>query len=113
MLMNSDCDVYANHNSYQSSIYAHLLSRIISRIKEHDKILDVGCGDGKSTNLLYKTLLTTNNDMGFKGNVLGIDILSPMVEYSRKHYCSNMNSLTFAKIRCGRKYFKHYKRRFY
>ncbi|CAK9298688.1 unnamed protein product [Gordionus sp. m RMFG-2023] len=97
MFMNSNCEVYANHNSHQSSIYAYLIFRLIPRIKEHDKILDVGCGDGKSTNLLYKTLLTTNNDE-FKGSVLGIDILLPMVEYSRKHYCSSKNSLAFAKI---------------
>ncbi|CAK9298691.1 unnamed protein product [Gordionus sp. m RMFG-2023] len=96
--MNSDCEAYANQNAYQSYVYAYLLSRIIPSIKECDNVLDVGCGDGKSTDLLYQTLITTNHDNEFKGSVLGIDLLPPMVEYSRERYCSNLKSLIFAKI---------------
>ncbi|CAK9298693.1 unnamed protein product [Gordionus sp. m RMFG-2023] len=46
MFMNSDCEAYAKHNSYQFHIYTYLLSRIIPSIKECDNVLDVGCGDG-------------------------------------------------------------------
>ncbi|CAK9298686.1 unnamed protein product [Gordionus sp. m RMFG-2023] len=96
--MNSDCEAYASHNSYQSSIYEYLISRIVPLIKEHDNILDVGSGDGKSTNLLYKTLLTAHNNTEFEVNILGIDLLSRMTEYARERYCSQKKSLTFANI---------------
>ncbi|CAK9298681.1 unnamed protein product [Gordionus sp. m RMFG-2023] len=96
--MNSDCESYASHNSYQFSIYQYLISRIVPHIKEHDNILDVGSGDGKCTNLLYETLLNAHDNIEFKVNVLGIDLLSRMIEYARERYCSHQKSLEFSNI---------------
>ncbi|CAK9298700.1 unnamed protein product [Gordionus sp. m RMFG-2023] len=97
--MNSDCETYTRYNSYACSVYSYLIPRVIPYIKERDNILDLGCGEGKSTNLLYKTLLTTHKENEFEGNVLGIDLLSPMIEYAKEHYSSaNERSLKFSNI---------------
>ncbi|CAK9298683.1 unnamed protein product [Gordionus sp. m RMFG-2023] len=71
---------------------------VIPHIKEHDNILDVGSGDGKCTNLLYETLLTVHDNIEFKVNILGIDLLSRMIEYAKERYCSHQKSLEFANI---------------
>lgn len=60
-------------------------------LQPHERVLDIGSGDGKITALLSKKLLT--------GSILGVDISEAMVDFASLHYSQNdYPNLTFLQL---------------
>ncbi len=77
---------YAAHSSGQLVWARELIDKL--DLQGWESVLDLGCGDGKVTALLAKAVL--------KGQVLGIDISSAMIDLARDRYpLSKHTNLTF------------------
>lgn len=74
-----------NSKSQEDSAYAFLQE---IELKGNEKILDVGCGDGKITAVLARKVP--------KGYVLGVDISPSMIAYAEQTYAGQSN-LNFKK----------------
>jgi trans-aconitate 2-methyltransferase len=69
-----DPEAYGHVNSLQQEVARRALSDLVVRGEE--RVLDVGCGDGKVTALIVDRLTT--------GSLLGVDPSLPMVEAARR-----------------------------
>lgn len=79
-----------NRNSPAQQLWAQELIRTI-RLSEHDRVLDIGCGDGKATAAIAASVL--------KGSVTGIDSSSEMIRFARDHFPrSTHNNLSFIQM---------------
>lgn len=67
---------YLYHSDYQRRASWHLLSQV--RFKGDEKVLDVGCGDGRNTAWLARLVR--------KGHVIGIDPSDAMITWAKKQY---------------------------
>lgn len=75
-MYNWDPKLYSSNSSAQKNWGLGLLAKI--RLKGNEKVLDVGCGDGKLSAEIAKNLPT--------GSVLGIDLSEEMVTFAMNHY---------------------------
>src|SRR3990167_5170381 len=71
-----DAKTYHGNSSLQWRIATEIIDSI--PLRESERILDVGCGDGKITALLAGKI--------DKGSVLGIDISQSMIDFASSHY---------------------------
>lgn len=71
-----DPDDYHRHSSAQFEAAMEMISRL--RLSGNERVLDIGCGDGKIT-VEISRLLTG-------GSVVGIDSSVEMIEFARKKY---------------------------
>ncbi|CAM0116895.1 class I SAM-dependent methyltransferase [Rhabdochlamydiaceae symbiont of Dictyostelium giganteum] len=67
---------YADHSFVQKEAAINLLKKV--QLKGSENILDIGCGDGKITSIIAKKVPN--------GSIIGIDISSDMIEFSRKSF---------------------------
>jgi len=61
--------------NYKQILYKNWLDLLISKINKGDKILDLGCGNGRAVKYLV--------DRGFQG--AGVDVSDKMLELARRH----------------------------
>jgi ubiquinone/menaquinone biosynthesis C-methylase UbiE len=71
---NWDADEYANASSMQYRQALELIDKI--KFNSKDRVLDVGCGDGKISRYISGFLE--------QGEILGIDITESMLDYAKK-----------------------------
>jgi len=71
-----DPKLYSSSSSAQKSWGLELLAKI--DFKGNERVLDVGCGDGKLSAEIAKNLP--------EGSVLGIDLSEAMIAFARSHY---------------------------
>ena len=84
-----DPKLYSSNSSAQKNWGFELLAKL--NFKGSDRFLDVGCGDGKLSAEVARTLL--------KGSVLGIDLSEDMVSFARNNYPQDkFPNLTFMQI---------------
>lgn len=76
---------YAKQSSAQQSWAIELINKI--KMEGNERILDVGCGDGKITAALAKKCKN--------GNVVGVDSSAEMVHQSIQAYRDNHSNLSF------------------
>jgi trans-aconitate methyltransferase len=76
-----DAEEYSNHSSIQKDAASHLLKSILW--KGSERVLDVGCGDGKITAAIA--------DFIPRGNVTGIDISAEMVHFAQQRFPKDMH----------------------
>ncbi len=67
---------YAANSTVQQTWARELIAKL--KLRGHEHILDVGCGDGKVTAELARALP--------KGSVTGVDASSPMIEFAQKQF---------------------------
>lgn len=67
-----------NHHSRQQKMVADMLLKQYS-FKETDFVLDVGCGDGKITEEIWKTRIP-------KGIIVGVDPSISMIEFANRNF---------------------------
>lgn len=85
-MYNWDPKLYSSNSSAQKDWGLALLAKI--NLKGNEKVLDVGCGDGKLSAEIAKNLP--------EGSVLGIDLSGPMITFARNHYPpKRFQNLTF------------------
>lgn len=75
-MYNWDPKLYSFNSSAQKDWGVELLEKL--HLKGNEKILDVGCGDGKLSSEIAKNLP--------EGSVLGIDLSEGMITFARNHY---------------------------
>ncbi len=81
ILFASDLDSHLYHD-HSISQYNHALTLIEKmELKGGEQILDVGCGDGKISNLISQKLV--------EGSLLGIDRSPSMVDFATQNYTTN------------------------
>lgn len=79
---------YVHHSDYQRRSAWAFLAVNLQQLKGNERILDMGCGDGKITADVSKFVP--------QGTVLGIDPSKPMLTWACKQYCSlEYPNLTF------------------
>lgn len=82
-----------NRNSPAQQLWAQELIRTI-RLSECDRVLDIGCGDGKVTAAIAASVP--------KGSVTGIDSSSDMIRFARDHFPHSIhNNLSFIQMDAG------------
>ena len=89
-------ELYSKNNSLQYNFAMQILKR--ANICQTDKVLDLGCGDGRITSEIAK--------ITHEGCVIGADISEKMIEHSNKIYDSQKN-LRFLCMDTGRNVFKN------
>lgn len=67
---------YVHYSEYQRRMSGHLLSQL--QLRGDEKILDVGCGDGRNTAWLSCLVR--------RGTVIGIDPSQAMIDWANKQY---------------------------
>lgn len=72
----TDVQRYANNNDYQVHCAKKTLE--IFHFNGNERVLDIGCGDGKITQFLQDELTT--------GEIVGIDLSKEMIEHAVKSY---------------------------
>ncbi len=73
---------YNNNSSIQEEAANYILKLI--NLKGSEKILDIGCGDGKITADIAKNLTT--------GSIIGLDLSQEMIEFAKtKHFQKNLS----------------------
>lgn len=83
-----DAKTYHGNSSLQWRIAVEIIDSI--PLMESERILDIGCGDGKVTALLSEKIA--------KGFILGIDISQSMIDFATSHYPQiNYPNLSFQK----------------
>lgn len=81
---------YVHHSDLQRRWAWAFLASNVHQLKGNERILDIGCGEGKITADLSKFIP--------QGTILGIDPSLPMLEWAQKQYCSlEYPNLTFQK----------------
>ena len=75
-MYNWDPKLYSSNSSAQKDWGLALLAKL--HLKGNEKVLDVGCGDGKLSAEIAKNLP--------EGSVLGIDLSEAMIAFARNHY---------------------------
>jgi trans-aconitate 2-methyltransferase len=87
-----DCwnpELYSVSSSPQKSWGIELITKL--NLKGNEKVLDVGCGDGKLSAEMARKLP--------EGSVLGIDLSQSMITFAREHYLpENFPNLAFMQI---------------
>lgn len=76
---------YQSVSSLQEAIATEQLSRLT--LREHDRILDIGCGNGKITAAIA--------DLVPQGSVLGVDASQNMITFAQKNYAPVHANLHF------------------
>jgi trans-aconitate 2-methyltransferase len=76
-----DAGEYDRNAAFQRGLAAELIGKL--RLRGNERVLDVGCGDGKNTKDIASLLS--------KGSVLGIDASEDMVTHARKTYPPSSN----------------------
>ncbi len=93
----SNPDEYKQHSSLQYD-FAHIMLNHAD-IKASDRVLDIGCGDGKITADIAKMVPS--------GLVIGTDISSAMIDASLKEHVPHLNkNLGFMTMRAERNIFQ-------
>lgn len=75
-MYNWDPRLYSSNSSAQKDWGLTLLAKI--ELKGNERLLDIGCGDGKLSAEIAKNLP--------EGSVLGIDLSEAMITFARNHY---------------------------
>jgi trans-aconitate methyltransferase len=75
-MYNWDPKLYSSNSSAQKDWGLLLLAKL--NLQGNEKVLDVGCGDGKLSAEIAKNLP--------EGSVLGIDLSGAMITFARNHY---------------------------
>ncbi len=84
-----DPELYSVSSSPQKSWGVELITKL--NLKGNEKVLDVGCGDGKLSAEMARKLP--------EGSVLGIDLSQSMITFAREHYPpENFPNLAFMQI---------------
>lgn len=78
-------DEYFLHSSSQREAASDLMKYV--PLQGNEKVLDVGCGEGKITAELVQKLP--------KGSILGIDISPSMIEFAQKHFSFPGSAIEF------------------
>jgi trans-aconitate methyltransferase len=77
---------YAQHSRGQESWARELLTLV--DLRPHDIVLDIGCGDGRTTTLIAQSVP--------QGSVVGVDLSPDMVQHAATQHCPNKtNNLSF------------------
>ena len=93
-----DAKTYHGNSLLQWRIATEIIDSI--PLRESERILDVGCGDGKITALLAGKI--------DKGSVLGIDISQSMIDFASSHYSqTNYPNLAFQKQDAAELFFEN------
>jgi trans-aconitate methyltransferase len=71
-----DGSFYHNHSSMQEKLAMDSLQ--LYQFKGNERVLDIGCGDGKISATIAKQLP--------KGKIIGIDPSRPMIEFAKEEY---------------------------
>jgi ubiquinone/menaquinone biosynthesis C-methylase UbiE len=87
---------YRNASNFQYVYAIEMLKK--AGIKPTDRILDIGCGDGKITAYLANTATS--------GLVVGTDISQDMIDYARKEYTQKYDNLGFMVMDAKKNIFK-------
>lgn len=80
-----DPEDYSKHSSAQESWARELISKL--RLKGGERVLDIGCGDGKVTAQIADCLP--------EGSVLGIDSSPDMIDFARNSSAAKAANMTF------------------
>ncbi len=84
-----DPELYSVSSSPQKSWGVELITKL--NLKGNEKVLDVGCGDGKLSAEMARKLP--------EGSVLGIDLSKSMITFAREHYPpENFPNLAFIQM---------------
>ena len=67
---------YHRHSSQQQKWAQDILARL--SLREHERVLDIGCGDGKVTAEIAR--------LAPRGFVLGLDAATEMIEFARRNF---------------------------
>ena len=76
---------YAQHSSGQEALARELLNMM--ELKADDRVLDVGCGDGKITALIADRLP--------QGTTVGVDLSADMIAFATEQYQRHAANLSF------------------
>ena len=88
-MYNWDPEIYSSNYSAQKNWGFELLAKL--DFKGNEKVLDVGCGDGKLSAEMARNVP--------EGSVLGIDLSEEMVAFARNNYPQEkFPNLTFMQI---------------
>ncbi len=79
-----NAESYYQHSSVQRTIAEEILSMLV--FDGTERILDIGCGDGKITASIAEKVLN--------GKVLGIDLSQVMIGFAQKNF-ANIDNLSF------------------
>jgi trans-aconitate methyltransferase len=71
-----DPELYSSSSSAQKKWGLELLSKLC--LKGNEKILDIGCGDGKLSAEIARNLP--------RGSILGVDLSAAMITFAKEHY---------------------------
>jgi trans-aconitate methyltransferase len=84
-----DPELYSSSSSAQKNWGLELLGKLC--LKGDERILDVGCGDGKLSSEIARSLS--------EGSVLGIDLSEEMIAFAKEHYpLERFPNLTFMQM---------------
>jgi len=86
-----DAANYARRSSLQESMAAEVLSLL--HLSGHERVLDIGCGDGRITAQIASRLTT--------GSVLGVDSSQHMIDFASAHHAQQPH-LKFETANAGR-----------
>lgn len=81
-----DAEKYARSSSLQEAMANLVLAKL--QLHGTERVLDIGCGDGKITAQIAKRLPV--------GSVLGVDPSKAMIEYASQYFCPDHANLSFA-----------------
>ena len=85
-------ELYASSSSAQNNWGLELLTKL--SLKGNERVLDVGCGDGRLSAEIAKNLP--------EGSILGIDISETMVNFAKAHYPpEQFPNLAFMQVDAG------------
>ena len=76
---------YARNSSCQEILARELLA--LADIRQDDVVLDVGCGDGRTTAAIAATAAS--------GRAVGVDLSADMIAHASKQHCASHSNLTF------------------
>jgi trans-aconitate 2-methyltransferase len=79
---------YASNSAAQQKWAQELLARI--PLRGDERVLDIGCGDGKITALIAQKLV--------RGRVIGIDLSAEMIEFARSRFADHQPNLQFLQM---------------